>query len=134
MQTDLEALERKQAQYNSMDKRAGDLSKEVKTLQEGLADYNTVLDKVAGESRIAGNRGKPQRAVSDHALQCARRPATTETYAAFTCWYSTAGRTYLAPRPRPPSAPERSPLSLRARMHLQVFACDNHITSHHISP
>lgn len=46
MQTELEALERKQGQYNSMDKRCSDLTKEVKLLQEALADYNTVLDKV----------------------------------------------------------------------------------------
>ena len=45
-QAELEALERRQAQYNSMDKRGSDLSKEVKILQEALADYNTVLDKV----------------------------------------------------------------------------------------
>lgn len=46
VQGELEALERRQAQYNSMDKRATDLSKEVKILQEALADFNTVLDKV----------------------------------------------------------------------------------------
>jgi hypothetical protein len=53
MQSDLEALERKQAQYNSMDKRSNDLSKEVKILQEGLADYNTVLDKVSTSSWVS---------------------------------------------------------------------------------
>ncbi|GLI70068.1 hypothetical protein VaNZ11_014839 [Volvox africanus] len=52
MKSDLEALERKQAQYNSMDKRANDLSKEVKILQEALADYNTVLDKVGSQTPI----------------------------------------------------------------------------------
>ncbi|GIL44084.1 hypothetical protein Vafri_1639 [Volvox africanus] len=52
MKSDLEALERKQAQYNSMDKRATDLSKEVKILQEALADYNTVLDKVGSQTPI----------------------------------------------------------------------------------
>jgi hypothetical protein len=34
-----------------MDKRGSDLSKEVKILQEALADYNTVLDKVGGGAR-----------------------------------------------------------------------------------
>lgn len=62
LQSDLEALERKQAQYNSMDKRASDLSKEVKILQEALADYNTVLDKVRrceGRSQLhATSEGK----------------------------------------------------------------------------
>nr|AAO92260.1 intraflagellar transport protein component IFT74/72 [Chlamydomonas reinhardtii] len=52
MKSDLEALERKQAQYNSMDKRASDLSKEVKILQEALADYNTVLDKVGSQAPV----------------------------------------------------------------------------------
>ncbi|KAG2495583.1 hypothetical protein HYH03_006183 [Edaphochlamys debaryana] len=52
MKSDLEAVERKQAQYNSMDKRASDLSKEVKILQEALADYNTVLDKVGSQTPI----------------------------------------------------------------------------------
>ena len=33
-----------------MEKRGGDLTKEVKILQEALADYNTVLDKVPGRS------------------------------------------------------------------------------------
>ncbi len=51
VQGELEALERRQAQYNSMDKRATDLSKEVKILQEALADFNTVLDKVGRGTR-----------------------------------------------------------------------------------
>lgn len=46
LQDELEALEKRQAQYNTMDKRCNDLMKEVKLLQEALADYNTVLDKV----------------------------------------------------------------------------------------
>ena len=33
-----------------MEKRGNDLMKEVKILQEALADYNTVLDKVIQQS------------------------------------------------------------------------------------
>lgn len=46
MREELEALEKRQGQYNSMEKRGNDLGREVKLMQEALADYNTVLDKV----------------------------------------------------------------------------------------
>ncbi len=46
MQTELEALEKRQAQYSQMEAHSAKLSKEVKLQQEALADYNTVLDKV----------------------------------------------------------------------------------------
>lgn len=58
LQSELEALERRQAQYNSMDKRSGDLGKEVKILQEALADYNTVLDK-ASQGQGQGPKAVP---------------------------------------------------------------------------
>lgn len=45
-QEELEALEKRQTHYNTMDKKCSDLMKEVKLFQESLADYNTVLDKV----------------------------------------------------------------------------------------
>jgi hypothetical protein len=44
----LEALEKRQAQYQQMDKHSSKLLKEVKTAQENLANFNTVLDKVRG--------------------------------------------------------------------------------------
>ena len=47
-QDDHEAAEKKQGQFNTMEKRGSDLQKEVKILQEALADFNTVLDKVRG--------------------------------------------------------------------------------------
>jgi intraflagellar transport protein 74 len=46
MREEVEALEKRQSQYNSMEKRGTELTKEVKAMQETLADYNTVLDKV----------------------------------------------------------------------------------------
>jgi|LauGreSBDMM110SN_4_FD.fasta_scaffold81064_2 intraflagellar transport protein 74 len=46
-QEERELAEKKQGQYNTMEKRGSDLQKEVKILQEALADYNTVLDKVS---------------------------------------------------------------------------------------
>lgn len=46
-QDERELAEKKQGQYNTMEKRGSDLQKEVKILQEALADYNTVLDKVS---------------------------------------------------------------------------------------
>jgi len=52
MRAELEALEKRQQQYNTMDKRCNDLMKEVKILQEALADYNTVLDKVGSQAPI----------------------------------------------------------------------------------
>lgn len=45
-QDEQELSEKKQGQYNTMEKRGSDLTKEVKILQEALADFNTVLDKV----------------------------------------------------------------------------------------
>lgn len=45
-QEEQDALEKRQGQYNTMEKRNSELSKEVKLLQEALADFNTVLDKV----------------------------------------------------------------------------------------
>ncbi len=45
-QTELEALEKRQAQYSQMEAHSTKLAKEVKQQQEALADYNTVLDKV----------------------------------------------------------------------------------------
>eukprot|EP00197_Chlamydomonas_leiostraca_P011457 CAMPEP_0202869542 /NCGR_PEP_ID=MMETSP1391-20130828/12512_1 /ASSEMBLY_ACC=CAM_ASM_000867 /TAXON_ID=1034604 /ORGANISM="Chlamydomonas leiostraca, Strain SAG 11-49" /LENGTH=623 /DNA_ID=CAMNT_0049549875 /DNA_START=192 /DNA_END=2063 /DNA_ORIENTATION=+ len=50
MREELEALEKRQSQYNTMDKKCTDLMKEVKLLQESLADYNTVLDKVGSQT------------------------------------------------------------------------------------
>lgn len=52
MKEELDALEKKQAQHNSIEKRCNDISKEVKLLQEVLADYNTVLDKVGSAAPI----------------------------------------------------------------------------------
>jgi hypothetical protein len=71
-----------------MDKRAGDLSKEVKVLQEGLADYNTVLDKVRGRCGWIGHE--------------ARTPSRTNTRR--TAPHEPQLRTpLLPPRPRPPA-------------------------------
>lgn len=52
MKEELDALEKKQAQHNAIEKRCNDLSKEVKLLQEVLSDYNTVLDKVGSSAPI----------------------------------------------------------------------------------
>lgn len=54
-QTELEALEKRQSQYSQMESHSSKLLKEVKTAQESLANYNTVLDKVGegrGEERV----------------------------------------------------------------------------------
>ncbi|GAX82423.1 hypothetical protein CEUSTIGMA_g9851.t1 [Chlamydomonas eustigma] len=52
MREEQEAAMKKQGQYNTMEKRGAELSKEVKTLQESLADFNTVLDKVGSQTPI----------------------------------------------------------------------------------
>ncbi|MEW5313546.1 MAG: hypothetical protein WDW38_005106 [Sanguina aurantia] len=52
MRSELDALEKRQSQFNSMDRRCNDLMKEVKLLQEALADYNTVLDKVGSQTPV----------------------------------------------------------------------------------
>ncbi|KAF5830861.1 hypothetical protein DUNSADRAFT_13941 [Dunaliella salina] len=46
MRDEVDALTKRQAQFQAMDKRCADLTKEVKQHQESLADFNTVLDKV----------------------------------------------------------------------------------------
>ncbi|KAG1670889.1 hypothetical protein FOA52_000391 [Chlamydomonas sp. UWO 241] len=52
MQEELEALEKRQSQYNTLEARGSDLSKEVKIQQEALADYNTCLDKVGSQTPV----------------------------------------------------------------------------------
>ena len=52
MRDELDALEKKQSQFNTMEKRGNDLLKEVKIMQEALADYNTVLDKVGSQTPV----------------------------------------------------------------------------------
>lgn len=52
MSEELAALEKRQATYKTMEKRDNDLTKEVKLLQEALADYNCVLDKVGSQTPI----------------------------------------------------------------------------------
>jgi len=52
MQEELEALEKRQAQYNTLETRGNDLMKEVKVMQEALADYNTCLDKVGSQTPV----------------------------------------------------------------------------------
>ncbi|KAJ9521037.1 hypothetical protein QJQ45_022755, partial [Haematococcus lacustris] len=50
MQAELEALEKRQAQFAQMETHASKLMKEVKLQQEALADYNMVLDKVGSQT------------------------------------------------------------------------------------
>ncbi|KAJ9520725.1 hypothetical protein QJQ45_007593 [Haematococcus lacustris] len=50
MQAELEALEKRQAQFAQMEAHASKLMKEVKLQQEALADYNMVLDKVGSQT------------------------------------------------------------------------------------
>lgn len=89
-QNELEELERKQSLYSSMDKRCSDLTKEVKLLQEALADYNTVLDKVRrqwGLHGITAVLGPPRcmHVCTLWGCDCARQALP------FTCsWQSTA--------------------------------------------
>eukprot|EP00200_Dunaliella_tertiolecta_P010673 CAMPEP_0202381376 /NCGR_PEP_ID=MMETSP1127-20130417/35240_1 /ASSEMBLY_ACC=CAM_ASM_000462 /TAXON_ID=3047 /ORGANISM="Dunaliella tertiolecta, Strain CCMP1320" /LENGTH=623 /DNA_ID=CAMNT_0048980319 /DNA_START=178 /DNA_END=2049 /DNA_ORIENTATION=+ len=50
MRDEVDALTKRQAQFQAMDKRCADLTKEVKQHQESLADFNTVLDKVGSQT------------------------------------------------------------------------------------
>lgn len=52
MRDDLASLDQSQAQFSRMDKRSIELMKEVRTLQEQLADHNMVLDRVGCQAPI----------------------------------------------------------------------------------
>lgn len=53
MREDLQSFDQKQSQFAKCEKRHADLTQEVKSLKESLAEYNMVLDKVGSQSPIS---------------------------------------------------------------------------------